>query len=380
MRKGLTWEEAVKITIEVCRGLGRAHQENIVHRDIKPANILLSPDLSAVKVSDFGIAHLPDRQLTSTGGMHPGTLLYMAPESFRRLPGQPLTGRADLYALGVTLYQLVTGKEYLNFDEYWRRAEKDVRRKFRLDPDVEPTIEQQIEWQILAQKYWVDAVCTVMPPDPREHNSEIPADLAKVIMRSLAKDPDDRYPTAEEMIDDLREAQLGKAKEISTPVVSETGWQVNEIIARSMDAARHQQLSTALELIHHAISLAPHSVRAHAALANIQMVCGDFPGACQAWHKVLELDPTYPELYVKLGQCYNRMDQHDKAIEIQKQGLRKPENRRSAALFYGLANSYYLAGRLDEAVWALEQSLQIRPDNRLKILLERWKAEQSRSG
>jgi len=195
-------------------------------------------------------------------------------------------------------------------------------------------------------------------------------------MRSLAKDPKERYSTADAMADDLRKVRLGQAGKIGTQVVSETGWQVNEIIARSLDAARQHQLTAALELIQHAISLAPRSARAHATLANILMARGDFPGACQAWQKVLELDPAYPEVFSKLGQCYNRMDQPEKAIEIQRQGLRLPDNRRNASLFYGLANSFYLAGRTDEAIWALEQSLQIRDDVRLRALLQRWKSEQ----
>jgi tetratricopeptide (TPR) repeat protein len=123
------------------------------------------------------------------------------------------------------------------------------------------------------------------------------------------------------------------------------------------------------------VGLAPTNTRAFANLANILMLRGDFSGAVETWLKILDIDINYPELYSKIGQCYNRMGQIDKAIEIQTRGLRLPENRNNASLYHGLANSYRLANRPDEAIWALEQSLKIRPDPRLKILLQRWNAE-----
>jgi serine/threonine protein kinase len=380
-RKGLTWEATMKIAIGVCQGLGAAHERGIVHRDIKPGNILIgeNDNYDIIKLADFGIAHLPDQQLTS-GPSHPGTMLYMAPESFYRSHDRPISGQADLYSLGVTLYLLLTGKEYLDFGQCWLRAEAEIRRRNRLSPEVELSFPQQMDCQILAQQNWVETVCNEMPPDPRAYNPQLPAALSAVVMRALAKSPDQRYPNGQAMIDDLRAIRLDSHTSSATSlIVAEPGWQVNEIIGRSLEAAQQNQLSTAYELIQHAISLAPRSTRALAALANIQMMRRDFPAAVQAWLQVLEIDPTYAELYNKLGQCYNRMEQYEKAIEIQTQGLHRPENQRNALLYHGLANSYFQAGKLDEAIWALEQSLQIRPDGRLAALLENWRAQQRRN-
>ncbi|MEW5956348.1 MAG: protein kinase [Chloroflexota bacterium] len=101
----LAWSEAVKLLLPVGRALAYAHRQGVIHRDVKPANILLASD-GRVKLTDFGIARLEtSRQLTQTGAVI-GTPLYMAPE---QLAGQPIDERADLYALGVILFELVAG-------------------------------------------------------------------------------------------------------------------------------------------------------------------------------------------------------------------------------------------------------------------------------
>ncbi len=111
-RGELPWREAVDLAIQLCDALQAAHDRNVIHRDLKPSNLILTPD-GTLKLSDFGIAKDLDRttQLTAPGRTL-GTAAYMAPEQIRGTPA--VSHKTDLYALGVLLYQMLTGK--LPFD------------------------------------------------------------------------------------------------------------------------------------------------------------------------------------------------------------------------------------------------------------------------
>ena len=98
-------DRALDITVQTARGLQHAHQAGIVHRDIKPANLMLTED-GLVKILDFGLAKLKEPNGRSQDGTIMGTMEYMSPEQAR---GQPIDPRADLWALGVVLYQMLSG-------------------------------------------------------------------------------------------------------------------------------------------------------------------------------------------------------------------------------------------------------------------------------
>src|SRR4029453_14098724 len=100
----------IEIAIQICSALEHAHANGIVHRDLKPDNVLLSRSdhASTVKLADLGLALPPDAARISQAGMIVGTAAYMAPE---QALGQPVDGRTDLYALGVLLYELTTGRK-----------------------------------------------------------------------------------------------------------------------------------------------------------------------------------------------------------------------------------------------------------------------------
>lgn len=105
-RSPLPLQEAMDIGIQVARGLGQAHKKGIIHRDIKPANIIVTAD-GVTKIVDFGLAKLSDRLALTRAGTVMGTVAYMSPEQAR---GEDVDQRTDLWALGVVLYEMLTGE------------------------------------------------------------------------------------------------------------------------------------------------------------------------------------------------------------------------------------------------------------------------------
>lgn len=179
-RKSLPIDEIVAILTQVLSGLGYAHARALVHRDIKPQNIMLTPEGTA-KVTDFGIAKgLADVTLTEAGfGM--GTVHYISPEQAR---GEPATPASDLYAVGVMLYELLTGVLPFTGDSTVGIALKHVQ---------EP------------------------PLSPKRLNTAIPAPLAAITMRALAKEPGERFADAREMAAALADWQHWRDRRVAPP-------------------------------------------------------------------------------------------------------------------------------------------------------------------
>jgi ABC-type amino acid transport substrate-binding protein len=171
-RGSLPAEEAVRLGAEVCEGLSYAHSRGVVHCDLKPANILFTAGGSA-KVADFGIAYVSEQMLTRSwltpAGFMAGTLPYMSPEQTDGVRDDP---RIDVYALGAVLYRVLTGRSYLEFDprETPRSQADNVQRIFSEQP---------------------------LPPSA--YGSGIPAWLDPIVLKALAKRPDDRFGSAGEM-------------------------------------------------------------------------------------------------------------------------------------------------------------------------------------
>ncbi|HSA54333.1 MAG TPA: protein kinase [Gemmatimonadaceae bacterium] len=157
----------VRIGIDVARALGFAHREGVIHRDIKVDNILFDTHGNAV-VADFGIARAVSGYTHQTGtNMVVGTPQYFAPEQAR---AKPLDGRADIYSLGVTLFRSVTGRLPFEGDDWYEIARQHVE---------EP------------------------PPSPRSINSAVSGEFDRLLLRCLAKTPEERPATGEQLADDL---------------------------------------------------------------------------------------------------------------------------------------------------------------------------------
>lgn len=160
-RGALDVTTAARLFCQALEGVAQAHALGIVHRDIKPANLLVTA-LGEVKVTDFGIARVLGTARQTRTGKLIGTLEYMSPEQVR---GKDSDARADVYALGILLYEMVTG-----------------RVPFNCDSDFE-LIHAQVEEN---------------PPPPREFNAALPASVELAILRALAKDPAARFQSVSE--------------------------------------------------------------------------------------------------------------------------------------------------------------------------------------
>ncbi|MBI4508054.1 MAG: serine/threonine protein kinase [Deltaproteobacteria bacterium] len=154
---------AAIVGVQVARALDYAHYRGIIHRDIKPANIMIARS-GGVKLMDFGIARDPAFEDLTQAGTGVGTPSYMSPE---QVLGDKLDFRSDLFALGIVMYQMVTGKKPFIEDE-----DRSVMQKIRLEKH----------------------------PNPRKVNPDIPRELERILSRCLQKLPRDRWRSTQELV------------------------------------------------------------------------------------------------------------------------------------------------------------------------------------
>ena len=189
----LAGEAAVRIGMQVLKALRQAHGAGIVHRDLKPDNVFLcrrEDEPSFVKIVDFGISKLQQHAgvdtLTHKGAVL-GTAFYMSPEQAQSFPD--IDGRTDLFSVGAILYEMLTGEP----------------------PHSAPTYEAVLI-----------AICTRDAADVRSKAPEVPEKLARVVARALARDRDERYASAQDMLADL-EATLHESRALATKTRTTAG-------------------------------------------------------------------------------------------------------------------------------------------------------------
>ena len=202
----------IDVALQIAEGLARAHEQGIVHRDIKPANVMLTPD-ARVKILDFGLAKLLDRgkgpgptgtlvldeaQVAQTqSGMVMGTPAYMSPEQVR---GVPVDSRADIFSLGVLLFEMATGRS-------------PFQRENFMDS--------------------LHAVAFDEAPPMNSLQAHIPDGLQRIVSRCLKKRPEDRYPDARLLVEDLRLLR----RDTAAGVASKPTWQ--QRMADAWERLRH---------------------------------------------------------------------------------------------------------------------------------------------
>lgn len=191
----LPLNEAVKLTTGICEGLARIHQKGIIHRDIKAENILLTSD-GRPKITDLGIAHVPKdaggMDLTRVG-FQPSTVLFSSPEQFN---GEKLDPRSDVYQVGGLLYQMLTGRHYIDIKAVETQA-TTLKHNLRHDLKV---------YMVLGQ-----AICKDPPVELPTLRRQF-GDVADVIAKAMAKRKEERYADTLELAADLWAAHFSPAK------------------------------------------------------------------------------------------------------------------------------------------------------------------------
>lgn len=167
-QKDIPWKEAVHFTVQILRALQHAHDKGIIHRDIKPQNIMLLAD-GTIKVTDFGIAQFSRNDIRSDSDRAIGSVHYISPE---QASGGITDEKADIYSVGIMLYEMLTGK-----------------LPFEADNAVSVAIMQM----------------QTNPDKPREINPAIPEGLEEITVKAMQKDPAKRYQSAAEMLYDIDE-------------------------------------------------------------------------------------------------------------------------------------------------------------------------------
>ncbi len=204
LQNGITPGQAVAYTQQVLAALDYAHSQNVIHRDIKPSNIMLTSD-GRVKLLDFGIAlATPDARLTMTGSVV-GSMHYIPPE---QIYGEPPDARSDLYGMGVTLYEMITGRLPIEGAHYAQVIAAHLQQR---------------------------------PVPPHLVDSRIPEALSAVVMKALDKEKGSRWQSAKEFSGALGQAYPGTAPQfnaavtlpLSSPVPAQTPPQMSAVVSGS---------------------------------------------------------------------------------------------------------------------------------------------------
>jgi serine/threonine protein kinase/tetratricopeptide (TPR) repeat protein len=262
-REYIHW--AITQVIAAARGLDHAHRHGVVHRDVKPMNLLYSRELETVKVADFGLALEDDTTRLTTAGKILGTLSYMAPEQL--LGKGTFDARTDVYALGVTLFELLT---------------------------------LELPYPGKTQQLYMSAVLTTDARRPSKLNDRVSRDLETVTRKALEKDPADRYPSAGRLADDLENVLHLRPIEAQPPSRPKRVWKW----ARRKPI--HAALLALLVLGAPTVSVLGYRAFQHRALVRqtrIDELWSDIRWALRAGNdvravelaaRILDLDPRHP--------------------------------------------------------------------------------------
>lgn len=309
----------LQILEKVARAMAHAHQRGIVHRDIKPSNIIVSSE-NEPKITDFGLAKkLDTNTMLTESGATLGTPYYMAPEQTQGL--KDIDGRADIYSMGVMLYEILTNRLPFNAGTLVELYHKIV--------EEEPVL-------------------------PSRLNRKVDKEIELVCLKAMEKEPGRRYQTASELADDLnrylngesvsarranpvyrfvRKAHKNKHFLLVTGCISllvalmllffilqinEKSLQQKQLLQANAlieESKMQSSMMAQLEKIEKAIQIAPYHVPAYLAKGEIYLKNNQYPNAIMEYSRILVFNPKSAEAYYGRGEAYLQLKDWEKAIK-----------------------------------------------------------------
>jgi serine/threonine-protein kinase len=343
LRKGHKFRLIEKLDMirQLCLGLGYAHQKGVVHRDIKPANMMVLPD-GVIKIVDFGVARLQDRAGHTQTGMVIGTFHYISPE---RLLGKPADGRSDIWSAACILYLLLTGR--LPF------------------PGDDPATLHRV---IREPHEPLSALLTDYPPT-----------LDHLIDRGLAKNPDDRYETAEEMAadieavnDNLKREHVAEVLDTVRPLIEQEQWTSVRPVLLDLQKLNPQntEVKKLLREVQEKVSRQQRSVQVRQLVSDgDEAVLGQkYAEALEFYNQAASLDRTNTELVAKIENATKLKEKADKVASLLEQS-------REARKRY----DYTAAGELIEKALQLDERNTDLRNERARIVQESERATKDRA-
>jgi serine/threonine-protein kinase len=316
-KQQISFEEKIRIIIQLCRGLAYAHKAGIVHRDVKPSNVRLTEDFQ-VKILDFGIARLVTSTTMTSGGMVMGTIQYMAPEQIK---GAHVDRKSDIFAVGIIFYELLSG-----------------RKPF--DGDNTATI----LFQILHEPYQ-----KMDPPLDQQF-----AAIGRVLQKSLDKDPARRYFSADEMADDLEHFLQSFAPKRGSGYQATTQEMIAPVTSKETDTP------TSPELVQQPLTPQKSDPR----ITNLLRT---------AKKHIVEGHPVQAITFIKQALQIEPNDRDaSHLLELVEQDIKKAE----AEELLRKGQNYMREGQYEIAIKAFEKILRIQPNHsKARMLLETVKSE-----
>jgi serine/threonine protein kinase len=331
--KNLPTEERLKLFLTVCQAVHYAHQKGIIHRDLKPSNILVTlyDGAPVPMIIDFGVAKAAQGQLAGLTILHQiiGTPPYMSPEQ-ASLSGMDIDIRSDIYALGVLLYELLTGRTPITSDTLHRLGLDEIRRIIREQDSPLPST--ALNSMTLSDR---SVVAHHRKSDPPKLIRQIRGDLDSIAMKALEKDRRRRYDSASVLAADV-ERYLA-----SEPVLARPAGRLYRLMRM---ARRNKAACTAASVVFLAILIggmaaAVQTVKLTRSLQRLKATAPAFSDLSrqlrdeeklgEALEKVgfaLELDPANPAHLIQRADLLQAMQHLDEAAQVYRRALALQEN------------------------------------------------------
>lgn len=322
-------EQVLDITIQICAGLQYIHDREILHRDIKPKNIMVLAN-GLVKITDFGIAHIVKQTVTRLTSRTTGTMPYMSPEQFA---AKPADARSDIYALGISLYEILT--------------------------DDLPFPGPDFAYQHLKVK--------VESPTERRPTLDIPPRLSAIVMKCLEKDPVDRHASISELLTSLKLLQQSLSDVKKIP----------ELIRQAQSEYNVGNYEMAIQLWQRILDINPDNGKAKSGIAQVQRilterqaeeerqakinslfrqaqeesVAGNYQRVIELSQQVLKFDPDNSVAKEGLEHAKEHVDQKERQAKIQAL-IRQAQDKQRARKF-------------QEAIQVWTEILEIAPEEQI---------------